>query len=486
MEQPKGPQLQTQASQPHVAILPSPGMGHLIPLVGFAKRLVQRHQNFTITFIVPTDGPPSTAQKSVLDSLPSSMNYTFLPPVNLDDQPEGTQIEPLISLTVARSLPSLRQLFKSLTLTETCANTKLVALVVDLFGTEAFDVAREFNVLPYVFFPSTAMALSLFLYLPKLDEMVSCEYRDHPELIRIPGCIPIHGKDLLDPVQARKNEAYKWVLHHAKRYALAEGVMVNSFMELEPGAIKSLQVEEPGKPRIYPVGPLVNTGSTRKVDGSGSECLTWLDGQPHGSVLFVSFGSGGTLSYDQINELALGLEMSEQRFLWVVRSPNDKVANANFFSVQSQKDPFDFLPKGFLERSKGRGLVVPSWAPQAEVLSHGSTGGFLTHCGWNSILESVVNGIPLIVWPLYAEQKMNAVMLTEDMKVALRAKPSENGLVKREEIAKVSKALLEGEEGKKLRNQMKDLKDAAARNLSEDGASTKALSELALKWNNTK
>ncbi|KAK4593880.1 hypothetical protein RGQ29_017813 [Quercus rubra] len=446
MEQPKGPQLQTQAPQPHVAILPSPGMGHLIPLVGFAKRLVQRHQNFTITFIVPTDGPPSTAQKSVLDALPSSMNYTFLPPVNLDDQPEGTQIEPLISLTVVRSLPSLRQLF-----TETCANTKLVALVVDLFGTDAFDVAREFNVLPYVFFPSTAMTLSLFLYLPKLDEMVSCEYRDHPELIRIPGCIPIHGKDLLDPVQARKNEAYKWVLHHAKRYTLAEGVMVNSFMELEPGAIKSLQVEEPGKPRIYPVGPLVNMGSPRKVDGSGSECLTWLDGQPHGSVLFVSFGSGGTLSYDQINELALGLEMSEQRFLWVVRSPNDKVANANYFSVQSQKDPFDFLPKGYLERTKGRGLVVPSWAPQAEVLSHGST-----------------------------------VMLTEDIKVALRAKPSENGLVKREEIAKVSKALLEGEEGKKLRNQMKDLKDAAARNLSEDGASTKALSELALKWNNTK
>ncbi|KAF3950830.1 hypothetical protein CMV_023464 [Castanea mollissima] len=270
-------------------------------------------------------------------------------------------------------------------------------------------------------------------------------------MIRIPGCIPIHGKDLLDPVQARKNEAYKWILHHAKRYALAEGVMVNSFMELEPGAIKSLQVEEPGKPRIYPVGPLVNMGSTRKVDGSGSECLTWLDGQPHGSVLFVSFGSGGTLSYDQINELALGLEMSEQRFLWVVRSPNDKVANANYFSVQSQKDPFDFLPKGFLERTKGRGLVVPSWAPQAEVLSHGST-----------------------------------VMLTEDIKVALRAKPSENGLVKREEIAKVSKALLEGEEGKKLRNQMKDLKDAAERNLSEDGASTKALSELAFKWNNTK
>ncbi|GMY23842.1 hydroquinone glucosyltransferase [Fagus crenata] len=477
MEHPQAPQPQTQTPAPHVAILPSPGMGHLIPLVEFAKRLVHQHHNFTITFIVPTDGTPSNAQKSVLDSLPTSMNYTFLSPVKLDDLPEDSKIEPIISHTVARSLPSLRDVFKPL------AN-KVVALVVDLFGTDAFDVAREFNISPYIFFPSTAMALSLFIHLPKLDEMVSCEYRDHPEPLRIPGCVPIHGKHLLDPAQDRKNEAYKWLLHHAKRYSLAEGVMVNSFMELEPGAIKALLAEEPGKPPVYPIGPLVNMGSTGKVDGS--ECLKWLDGQPHGSVLFVSFGSGGTLSYDQINELALGLEMSEQRFLWVVRSPNDKVANATFFNEQSQKDPFDFLPKGFLERTKGRGLVLPSWAPQAEVLSHGSTGGFLTHCGWNSVLESVVNGIPLIVWPLYAEQKMNAVMLTEDIKVALRPEANENGLVGREEIAKASKALMEGEQGKKLRNQMKDLKDAAARNLSEDGASTKALSELAHKWNNTK
>jgi hydroquinone glucosyltransferase len=464
----------------HVAILPSPGMGHLIPLVEFAKRLVHHHSFINVTFIVPVDGPPSEAQKSVLDALPGSMNYIFLPPVNLDDVPEGTMIEPIISLTVVRSLPSLRDELKSL-----IERTKVAALVVDLFGTDAFDVAREFNVSPYIFFPSTAMALSLFLYLPKLDQMVSCEYRDHPEPLKIPGCIPIHGDDLLDPVQDRKNEAYKWVLHHSKRYRLAEGIMVNSFKELEPGAVQNLQAEEPGKPPIYPVGPLVNIGSSGKVDGS--ECLKWLDEQPHGSVLYISFGSGGTLSYDQITELALGLETSEQRFLWVVRPPNDKVANATFFShVQNHNDPFDFLPEGFLERTKGRGVVLPSWAPQAQILSHGSTGGFLTHCGWNSVLESVVNGIPLIAWPLYAEQKMNAVMLTEDIKVAVRVKANENGVVGREEILKVTKALMEGEDGKKLRSRMKELKDAAARVLSEDGSSTKALSELALKWKNKK
>ncbi|WMV11547.1 hypothetical protein MTR67_004932 [Solanum verrucosum] len=209
--------------------------------------------------------------------------------------------------------------------------------------------------------------------------------------------------------------------------------------------------------------------SGSKVDGS--ECLTWLDEQPRGSVLYISYGSGGTLSHEQLIEVAKGLEMSEQRFLWVVRCP-----------IQDSTNPLEFLPKGFLEKTKGFGLVVPNWAPQTRILSHESTGGFLTHCGWNSTLESVVHGVPLIAWPLYAEQKMNAVMLSEDVKVALRPKVNEeNGIVGRLEIAKVVKGLMEGEEGKGVRSRMKDLKDAAAKVLSEDGSSTKALAELVTK-----
>ncbi|KAF3439890.1 hypothetical protein FNV43_RR18168 [Rhamnella rubrinervis] len=468
------PQKQTQSEATHIAIFPTPGMGHLIPLLEFAKRLVHNH-NINVTFIIPTDGSPTKAQKSSLDALPAAIDYVFLPPVSFDDVPEGAKIETLMSLTVVRSLSSLRESLKSL-----ASRTKLVSLVVDLFGTDAFDVAKEFNLSPYMFYPSTAMALSLFIYLPKLDETVSCEYRELPEPVRIPGCVPIPGKELLDPVQERQNDAYKWLLHHTKRYRLAEGVMVNSFKELEPGAISALEDKEPGEPPVYPVGPLVNMEPSSKVDESA--CLKWLDEQPHGSVLFVSFGSGGTLSSEQVNELALGLEASEQRFLWVVRTPNETVANAAYFSVHSQGDPLYFLPNGFLERTKGRGLAVPSWAPQAKILSHGSTGGFLTHCGWNSTLESVVNGVPLIAWPLYAEQKMNAFMLAQDIGVALRPKAKENGIVGKEEIANVIKGLMEGEEGKRIRNQMKNLKDAASRALSEDGSSTKALSDVVTKW----
>nr|ABL85472.1 glycosyltransferase UGT72B9 [Maclura pomifera] len=473
-------QPQTQEQTPHVAILPSPGMGHVIPLVEFAKRLVENHR-FSVTFLVPTDGPPSKAMRSLLQSrgLPEAIDHVFLPPVNFDDLPEGSKIETRISLTVARSLPALRDALVSHV---SRRRVRLVGLLVDLFGTDALDVAREFNVPSYVFYPPSAMSLSLVLQLPTLDETTSCEYRELPEPVKIPGCVPVPGTELPDPLHDRKNDAYQWILHTARRYRLADGIIVNSFNDLEPGPISSLQQEGvDGKPRVYPVGPLTYKGMTNNIEELN--CLTWLDNQPHSSVLFVSFGSGGTLSSHQINELALGLENSEQRFLWVVRRPNDKVTNASYFNNGTQNESsFDFLPDGFMDRTRSRGLMVDSWAPQPQILSHSSTGGFLTHCGWNSILESIVNGVPLVAWPLFAEQKMNAFMLTQHIKVALRPGAGENGVVEREEIARVVKALMEEEEGKILRNRMKELKETASRAQSEDGASTKALVEVADKW----
>ncbi|KAK7818244.1 hydroquinone glucosyltransferase [Quercus suber] len=186
-----------------------------------------------------------------------------------------------------------------------------------------------------------------------------------------------------------------------------------------------------------------------------------------------------------MKELALGLELSKQKFLWVVRSPNNELAQAAYFSDQTlDNNPLSFLPVGFIERTKEQGLVVPSWAPQAQVLSHDSTGGFLSHCGWNSTLESIMQGIPLIAWPLFAEQRMNALLLTEDLKVALRPKANEKNLVDREEIAKVIKSLMVGEDGKKIHSRMKDLKIAAEKALSPNGPSTKALADLASHWTN--
>ncbi|KAK9948695.1 hypothetical protein M0R45_004260 [Rubus argutus] len=118
-------------------------------------------------------------------------------------------------------------------------------------------------------------------------------------------------------------------------------------------------------------------------------------------------------------EMAWGLELSQQRFIWVVRPPTTKSADSAFFtSGNGDGDHSSYLPEGFLTRTRDVGMVVPLWAPQVDILGHPSVGGFFSHCGWNSTLESVTNGVPMIAWPLYAEQRMNATLLTEELGVA--------------------------------------------------------------------
>ena len=139
--------------------------------------------------------------------------------------------------------------------------------------------------------------------------------------------------------------------------------MVNTFMDLDAGAIKALHNNSHGRPPIYPIRPIVRTGSTNPIDGQ--ECITGLDNQPSGCVLFVSFGSGGTLSHNQILELAMGLAMSGHRFIWVVRCPNNDSADAGCLTDNGHVDPHIFLPKGFKggQRSKASGVNLGATDP---------------------------------------------------------------------------------------------------------------------------
>ncbi|KAL9303531.1 hypothetical protein ACSQ67_020794 [Phaseolus vulgaris] len=405
----------------HIAVVPGPGFSHLVPILQFSKRLVELHPNFHVTCLIPTLGSPPSASKSILETLPPNIKSIFLQPVKSEDLPQRVALETQIQFTVTLSLPSIHQTLKTLT-----SKTPFVALVADSFAFEALDFAKEFNLLSYIYFPSSATTLSWYFYVLKLDKETSCD-----------------------------------------------------FFEMEASPIRALKEEGRGYPLVYPVGPIVQTGD----DAKGLECLTWLDKQEVGSVLYVSFGSGGTLSQEQVNELAYGLELSNHKFLWVVREPSSLAFDA-YLSAKKDVDPLHFLPGGFLERTKEQGLVIPSWAPQIQVLGHSSVGGFLTHCGWNSILESVVHGVPLITWPLFAEQRMNAVVLSEGLKVGVRPRVGEKGLVERVEIVEVIKCLMEGEEGGKMHKRMEELKEAANNALKEDGSSTKTLSELVLKWEN--
>ncbi|XP_058751496.1 hydroquinone glucosyltransferase-like [Vicia villosa] len=442
----------------HIAVIPSPGFTHLVPIVEFTKRLVTNHPNFHITCIIPSLGSLSDSSKSYLETIPPTINSIFLPPINKQ-----------------ATLPSIHQALKSLT-----SKAPLVAIIADYFAFEALDFAKEFNSLSFLYFPCSAFALSLVLHFPKLDQEVSYEYKDLQEPIKLPGCVPINGIDLPTPTQNRSSEAYKMFLQRAKGLFFVDGILFNSFFELESSVIKALEQKGHGKISFFPVGPITQIGSSSSNDVDDEfECLKWLKNQPQNSVLYVSFGSGGRLSQRQINELAFGLELSGQRFIWVVRAPRDSV-NAAYLEATNE-DPLRFLPHGFLERTKEKGLILSSWAPQVEILKQNSVGGFLSHCGWNSILESIQEGVPIVAWPLFAEQAMNAVMLSDGLNVAIRLKFEDDEIVEKEEIAKVIKCVMEGEEGKGMRERMKKLKDSAVNALKFDGFSIQTLSQLTRK-----
>lgn len=356
---------------------------------------------------------------------------------------------------------------------------------------DAFDICKNFNVPVYTFYTSATKSLALALYLRKLDKEVDCEFVDVAEgSIRVPGCKSIYVDDLQDSLKNRKAEAYKWNMLHASRLTMATGIFVNTWDDFESksswfhGLNNDPYFRNLPAPPLYRVGPLIKHDEA--VAESDAFILSWLDNQECDSVLFVALGSGGTMTSEQLSELALGLEMSKQKFVFVVRKPSDIDVCGTYFNAGSNvDDPKTYLPEGFLDRTKGVGLVVPTWAPQVHVLGHKATGGFLSHCGWNSTLESMAYGVPIIAWPLFAEQRINATLLTEEVGVAVKPEGVLQGgrrVVRREEVERVVRLVMEGEEGKVMRNRMGELKESAAKALKHGGSSYDSLSCVVKSW----
>ncbi|PWA54847.1 glycosyltransferase UGT88A8 [Artemisia annua] len=183
----------------------------------------------------------------------------------------------------------------------------------------------------------------------------------------------------------------------------------------------------------------------------------------------------------QLKEITKGLELSGHRFLWVIRS-QPTIKKEELFVPPDVLDSNTLLPDGFLERTKHRGIVVNKWAQQVAVLNHKSVGGFVTHCGWNSVLEATCFGVPMVAWPLYAEQKINRIVMVEDMKLALPMDEIEGGKVAAAEIEKRIRQLMESEEGNFVREVVKASKEDAARAMSDGGSSCVALAKLVECW----
>ncbi|KAF8398338.1 hypothetical protein HHK36_017265 [Tetracentron sinense] len=276
-----------------------------------------------------------------------------------------------------------------------------------------------------------------------------------PNDLSFEGCFTDEFKSLV----ARQSDFLK----------LDSGNLYNTCRSIEGKFIDILGEEKfSGNKRNWAVGPLnpvVLSGS--KYSNQRHECLEWLDKQEPRSVLYISFGSTTTMPDDQIIELAIGLERSNQRFIWVLRDADrgDIYAGEEVRKAQ--------LPNGYEERIEGVGLIIRDWAPQLEILAHPSTGGFVSHCGWNSCIESISMGVPIVAWPMHSDQPRNAMLVTEVLRIGLIVREWErrDELVSSAIIENAFNKLMASEEGEEMRKRAEELGGAVRESVFEGGTS---------------
>lgn len=463
-------------NEPHVALLSSPGVGHLIPIVELGKRLTTLYNTKITIFIVTTR--TSTSEQKLLDPLIKTCTDNDIRIMNIPAPDISEIVDPAANIVgklgvlMREAKPAIRESLLGLM-------PKPKVVIFDFFAHESFSVAQELGISRYIYVPSSAWFLALTISIPILHETIMGEYIDQTEPLKILGCRPVRPQDVVDPMLDRSSPDYAEKLKMCAGIALFDGFLVNTWEDLESTTLAAFRENEIMKRVIrgpvFDIGPLTWTGNGFGESESSNWIMEWLNRQPARSVLYMSFGSGGLLSREQINEMALGLEMSQQRFLWVVRPPNEE-AGGSYFSLDECTIQVlsKYLPDGFESRTRDVGLLVPIWAPQIEILSHPSVGGFMSHNGWNSTLESLTHGVPMIVWPLYAEQRMNAAMLAEELRVAVRSKelPAEK-VVKRDEIETLVRTVMssDSEKGIVVKSNAKELQVSAKKALDDGGSS---------------
>ncbi|KAG0449996.1 hypothetical protein HPP92_027005 [Vanilla planifolia] len=433
-----------------VVLFPLASMGHLTPMVELAKLLLQHGLSVSIPISQSPffDNAPADAYISRVSAAHPSISFHRLPPLAPLPSPSPPKTPNFFFDHLRHAVSLLRDYLRSLPSVE--------ALVLDFFLDDAVNVAAELNLRHYFLLPVSASTVAAFLYLPILHNVSNASFKDLGDTpVHFPGLpFPIPASDMPDRIADRSSETYKALLLKFERIPRSDGILVNTFSKLEPESLRALAdgLCTPGRalPPVYCVGPITNKGNSALQH----ESLSWLDGQPKGSVVFLCFGSAGVFSEAQIMEIATGLERSGQKFLWVVKKPPGQGREVmDAAATMMEPDLEELLPQGFLDRTADRGKVVKSWAPQVEVLEHVAVGGFVTHCGWNSVLESIVAGVAMIAWPLYAEQKMNKEFLVKAAGLAVEMRGYKDEVVVAAEVEEKVRWLMESEGGKELRKE---------------------------------
>lgn len=419
----------------NVLMLPWLAHGHISPFLDLAKKLSSR--NFSV-YLCSTPINLDSIKKNVTDRWSNSIHLVELNLPPLPDLPphhhttNGLPPHLMVSLQTAFANSSLnfQRIFESV---------KPDVLIYDYNQPWAADIALSNNI------PAVQFLLSSAIFSSRMHHMMVCD-----SSVSFPFPISIH-KYSIEKMKARfesfpdlAKEGYR--AREASRKSKV--VLRRTFRDIEGKYIDYISVLSQKK--SIPVGPLVEEELEDTDDHT--ETVQFLDKKEESSVVFVSFGSENFLSKDEIQEIAYGLELSKLSFIWVVRFPfgeNMKLEEA--------------LPLGFLDKVGDRGLVMVGWAPQAKILRHPSTGAFVSHCGWGSLMESMMFGVPVIAMPIQIDQPFNTVVVKE-VGVGQEVERDENGRFKREEIAKVIRNVVLEKSGETVRMKAKEMREKIKEN----------------------
>ncbi|CAK8543948.1 unnamed protein product [Lathyrus sativus] len=467
----------------HFVLFPLMSQGHMIPMIDIAKILAQ-HSNVVVTILTTPQNASrfsSTFQRFLQSGLQIHVIHLQFPSKE-SGLPEGCEnLDMLPSLNAAPDFfnssrfqqPEAEKVFEELTPRPSC-------IISDMCLPYTIHIARKFNV-PRISFHGSCCFYLLSKYNLRVSNVRQTMANNPTEYFALPGfsekfeiSVSQAGLGLMDEAWGEFDKDV------VKAEVASYGVLVNSFEELESTFVKDYKKIK--KDKVWCIGPvsLSNTDSLDKVQRGNNKKnvsadewihLKWVDSQKPGSVIYACLGSLCNLAPLQMIELGLALEATKRPFIWVIREGNQLDELKKWIEAS-----------GFEERIKGRGIVIKGWAPQLLILSHPSVGGFLTHCGWNSTIEAICAGVPMVTWPIFADQFFNEILIVQILKVGVKIgvkspvkwceKEGASVLVKKEDIERgIERLMNETNEREERRKRIREYGEMAKRAVEKGGSS---------------
>ncbi|XP_031251695.1 linamarin synthase 2-like [Pistacia vera] len=452
-------------TKPHAVLIPYPAQGHVTPMMQLAKLL--HSKGFHITYVNTEFNHKRLIRSRGSNALKGLPDFQFktipdgLPPSDRD----ATQDIPALCASIRKTCltPFVELISKLNSSGEVPPVTTIVSDGVMTFGIKAAEILG----LPVVtLWTASVCGMLGYLQYAELVERGTVPFKDEKFLTDgtldtpidwIPGVNHLRLKDL--PSFMRVTDVndimFDYLGTESQNCLKSSAIIFNTYDEFEHEALEFISSKFP-RNNMYTVGPLPllcrhlpETNHFKSFRTSlwkeDSECLKWLDKQEPDSIVYVNYGSITVMSDEHLKEFAWGLANSKHPFLWILRP-----------DVVEGTDDSAILPQEYFEEIKDRGLIV-SWCPQDQVLSHPSIGLFLTHCGWNSTIETVNGGVPVICWPFFAEQQTNRRYACTTWGMGMEV----NEDVKRDDIEALVKEMMEGERGKQMRQKAQEWKKMA-------------------------